>query len=142
MVGMSDYQFVNIDEASTKGVELAYEQALGAGFTLYLDYAYLDAKNEVTGERLNFSARNTYTAKLLWAEEAVNPWSVAVFNRWYSDYRNEGKAYSINTLNVAVNKKWGKAYRAFIAIDNLFDKENENINAYGRLWRVGAEMTF
>lgn len=142
MVGMSDYQFVNIDEASTKGVEFTYEQDLGAGFTLCLDYAYLDVQNEVTGERLNFSSRNTYTAKLVWAEDAVNPLSVAVFNRWYSDYRNEGEDYSINTLNVAVNKRWGKTYRAFIAIDNLFDKENENINAYGRLWRVGVEMTF
>ena len=36
----------------------------------------------------------------------------------------------------------GKDYRAFIAIDNLFDKENANINAYGRLWRAGVEMKF
>ena len=141
-MGAHDKQFVNIDEASTKGVEFAYEQDLGAGFTLLLDYAYLDAKNEVTKERLDYSARNTYTAKLLWSEEAVNPWSVALYNRWYSDYKyNEGN-YSINTFNVAVNKNWGKGYRAFIAIDNLFDKENANINAYGRLWRAGVEMTF
>lgn len=140
--GMPDYQFVNIDEASTKGVEFAYEQKLGAGFTLLLDYAYLDAKNEVTNDRLDFSARNTYTAKLLWSEEAVNPWSVALFNRWYSDYRNEGKDYSINTFNVTVNKKWGKGYRAFVAIDNLFAKENDKINAYGRLWRAGVELTY
>jgi len=142
LMGAHDKQFVNIDEASTKGVEFAYEQDLGAGFTLLLDYAYLDAKDEVTKERLDYSARNTYTAKLLWSEEAVNPWSIALYNRWYSDYKyNEGN-YSINTFNVAVNKNWGKGYRAFIAIDNLFDKENANINAYGRLWRAGVEMTF
>jgi len=139
---LPDKQFVNIDEASTKGVEFAYEQDLGAGFTLLLDYAYLDAKNEVTKERLDYSARNTYTAKLLWSEDAVNPWSIALYNRWYSDYKyNEGN-YSINTFNVAINKNWGKGYRAFIAIDNLFDKENANINAYGRLWRAGIEITF
>ena len=141
-MGTHDKQFVNIDEASTKGVEFAHEQDLGAGFTLLLDYAYLDAKNEVTKERLDYSARNTYTAKLLWSEEAVNPWSIALYNRWYSDYRYDGSNYSINTFNVAVNKNWGKDYRAFIAIDNLFDKENANINAYGRLWRAGIEMTF
>ena len=78
----------------------------------------------------------------MWSEEAVNPWSVALYNRWYSDYKcNEG-IYSINTFNVAINKNWGKGYRAFIAIDNLFDKENVNINAYGRLWHAGVEMTF
>ena len=71
----------------------------------------------------------------------MNPCSIALYNRWYSDYKcNEG-GYSINTFNVAVNKNWGKGYRAFIAIDNLFDKENANINAYGRLWRAGVEMT-
>ncbi|MBQ9764218.1 MAG: TonB-dependent receptor [Phascolarctobacterium sp.] len=139
---LPDKQFVNIDEASAKGVEFAYEQDLGAGFTLLLDYAYLDAKNEVTDVRLEYSARNTYTAKLLWTEEKVNPWSVTLSNRWYSDYCYDGKDYSINTFNVAVNKKWGNCYRAFIALDNLFDKENENINAYGRLWRAGVELTF
>lgn len=142
LMGAHDKQFVNIDEASTKGVEFAYEQDLGAGFTLLLDYAYLDAKNDVTQERLDYSARNTYTAKLLWSEDAVNPWSIALYNRWYSDYRYDGSNYSINTFNVAVNKNWGKGYRAFIAIYNLFDKENVNINAYGRLWRAGVEMTF
>ncbi|MBQ8417415.1 MAG: TonB-dependent receptor [Phascolarctobacterium sp.] len=137
-----DYQIINIDETSTKGVELAYEQDLGAGFTLLLDYAYLDAQNEVTDTRLDYSARNTYTAKLLWEEEGLNPWSVVLFNRWYSDYHYEGKDYSINTFNLAVSKKWGTGQRAFIAIDNLFDKENENLNAYGRLWRAGVELSF
>lgn len=137
-----NYRFVNIEETSTKGVELAYEQALGKGLKLLVDYAYLDARNDVSDERLNFSARNTYTAKLFWTEEAVNPWSVVLFNRWYSDYYNDGKNYSINTFNVAVNKKWGSRYRCFVAIDNLFDKNNENINAYGRMWRAGVELTF
>lgn len=137
-----DYQIINIDETSTKGVELAYEQDLGAGFTLLLDYAYLDAQNEVTDTRLDYSARNTYTAKLLWEEEGLNSWSVVLFNRWYSDYHYEGKDYSINTFNLAVSKKWGTGQRAFIAIDNLFDKENENLNAYGRLWRAGVELSF
>lgn len=137
-----DYQIINIDETSTKGVELAYEQDLGAGFTLLLDYAYLDAKNEVTDTCLDYSARNTYTAKLLWEEAGLNPWSVVLFNRWYSDYHYEGKDYSINTFNLAVSKKWGTGQRAFIAIDNLFDKKNENLNAYGRLWRAGVELSF
>ncbi len=141
-VKLSDKQFVNIDEASTKGVEFAYEQKLGAGFTLLLDYAYLDAKNQATDERLDYSARNTYTVKLLWTQNAADPWSVSLFNRWYSDYRCEGKDYSLNTFNVAFSKKWGKGYRAFVAIDNLFDKENAKANAYGRLWRAGAELTF
>ena len=33
-MGAHDKQFVNINEASTKGVEFAYEQDLGAGIEM------------------------------------------------------------------------------------------------------------
>lgn len=50
--------------------------------------------------------------------------------------------HSINTFNFVVNKRWGDKYRAYAGIDNLFDKKITSMRYSGRLWRVGAEMTF
>ena len=49
---------------------------------------------------------------------------------------------SINTFNFVVSKRWGDKYRVFAGIDNVFDKEFSDMNYYGRMWRIGAEMTF
>lgn len=138
----SNYRYVNIDETETEGVEFEVKQELGNGFTLIGNYDWLDAKNKTTGERLSYSARNTYTAKLQWVEPVNKEWSVTAWNRWYSDYYDGSDLYSGNTFNFVVNKRWGDKYRVFAGIDNLFDKEIDGLNYYGRLWRVGAEMTF
>lgn len=137
-----DLMYTNVSRTSSEGVEFEITQDLGNGFMLTGNYDYLDAKNEDTGERLSLSARNTYTAKLSWTEPVNKEWNVTAWNRWYSDYRYDDKNYSINTFNIVVNKRWGDKYRAFVGIDNLFNKELPDMRYSGRLWRVGAEMTF
>lgn len=136
------YHYYNIDKTATEGIEFEASQNLGNGFELTGNYEYLDAKNDVTGERLDYSAKNTYTAKLSWTEPEKQEWNVTAWNRWYSDYRYHDKDYSINTFNIVVNKRWGDKFRAFVGVDNVFDKEITEMRYSGRLWRVGAEMTF
>ena len=138
----SDRHYVNVEEAETEGVEFEVKQELGNGFTLSGNYAWLDAQNKTTGEKLSYSARNTYTAKLQWVEPVNKEWSVTAWNRWYSDFYDGSDTYSGNTFNFVVNKRFGDKYRVFAGIDNLFNKEIDGLNYYGRLWRVGAEMTF
>ena len=81
---------------------------------------YLDAMNDKTNTRLNYSARNTYTAKLMWTEPVKQEWNITAWNKWYSDYRADSEDHSINTFNFVVNKRWGDKYRAYAGIDNLF----------------------
>ena len=136
------YKYMNIDKTSSEGVEFELKHDLGSGFTVVGNYDYLDVRNEDTGARISYSARNTYTAKLMWIEPTKQEWNVTAWNRWYSDYRYSNKNYSINTFNFVVNKRWGEKYRAYVGLDNVFDKKITEMRYSGRLWRVGAEMTF
>lgn len=63
-----NYQYMNIEKSSSEGVEFEIKHDLGNGFTVIGNYDYLDAMNDKTNTRLNYSARNTYTAKLMWTE--------------------------------------------------------------------------
>ena len=143
------WHWINIDEASYEGVEFEIKHDLGNGFVLMGNYDWLDAKNEETGEALLFSARNKYTAKLSWTDPANKEWNVTAWNTWYTDYAYGGSMatspsalYSINTFNIVVNKRWGDKYRAFVGLDNAFDKDLADMGYYGRFWRAGFEMTF
>lgn len=138
----TDQRFVNIDNASSEGIEFEVKHELGNGFTLSGNYDWLDTQDESTGKRLSYSARNAYTAKLQWTEPTAKEWNVTAWNRWYTDYTDGSKEYSGNTFNFVVNKRWGDKYRVFAGIDNVFNKEISGLNYYGRLWRVGAEMKF
>lgn len=137
-----NYQYMNIEKSSSEGVEFEIKHDLGNGFTVIGNYDYLDAMNDKTNTRLNYSARNTYTAKLMWTEPVKQEWNITAWNKWYSDYRADSEDHSINTFNFVVNKRWGDKYRAYAGIDNLFDKKITSMRYSGRLWRVGAEMTF
>lgn len=142
------YTWVNIDEASYEGTEFEIKHDLGNGLSLIGNYEYLDAYNEDDNTRLAYSARNTWTAKLSWTEPVKKEWNVTAWNTWYTDFRYAGSMganptnYSFNTFNIVVNKKWQDKYRAFVGIDNLFDKEIGDLGYYGRMWRCGFEMTF
>ena len=137
-----DQRFINVDEVSSEGVEFEVKHELGNGFTLFGNYDWLDATDDTTGERLSYTARNTYAVRLQWTEPVDKEWSVTAWNKWYSDYFDGSDTYSGNTFNFVVNKRFGDKYRVFAGIDNLFNKEIDGLNYYGRLWRVGAEMTF
>lgn len=138
-----DRRFVNIDRTSSEGVEFEVKHNLGNGFTLSGNYNWLDAKDESTGARLSYSARNTYIAKLQWTEPTHKEWSVTAWNKWYTDYHDGStNNNSGNTFNFVVNKRWGDKYRVFAGIDNVFNKEISELSYYGRLWRIGAEMKF
>lgn len=136
-------RFYNIDSTSSKGIEFEIKHDIGNGFILAGNYNWLDAQNDTTGERLDYTARNTYTAKLMWTEPIKKEWNVTAWNKWYTDFQYASDTvYSVNTFNFTVTKRWGDKYRVFAGIDNVFNKDLTDMGFYGRLWRVGAEMKF
>ena len=136
-------KFYNIDSTSSKGVEFEIKHDFGKGFTLVGNYNWLDSVDDTTGERLNYNARNTYMAKLMWTEPIKKEWNITAWNKWYTDFQYDSDTvYSVNTFNFTVTKRWGDKYRVFAGIDNVFNKDLSDMGYYGRLWRVGAEMKF
>lgn len=136
-------KFYNIDSTSSKGVEFEIKHDFGKGFTLVGNYNWLDSVDDTTDERLNYNARNTYMAKLMWTEPIKKEWNITAWNKWYTDFQYDSDTvYSVNTFNFTVTKRWGDKYRVFAGIDNVFNKDLSDMGYYGRLWRVGAEMKF
>jgi len=136
-------KFYNIDSTSSKGVEFEIKHDFGKDFTLVGNYNWLDSVDDTTGERLNYNARNTYMAKLMWTEPIKKEWNITAWNKWYTDFQYDSDTvYSVNTFNFTVTKRWGDKYRVFAGIDNVFNKDLSDMGYYGRLWRVGAEMKF
>lgn len=136
-------KFYNIDSTSSKGVEFEIKHDFGKGFTLVGNYNWLDSVDDTTGERLNYNARNTYMAKLMWTEPIKKEWNITAWNKWYTDFQYDSDTvYSVNTFNFTVTKRWGDKYRVFAGIDNVFNKDLSDMGYYGRLWCVGAEMKF
>lgn len=136
-------KFYNIDSTSSKGVEFEIKHDFGKGFTLVGNYNWLDSVDDTTGERLNYNARNTYMAKLMWTEPIKKEWNITAWKKWYTDFQYDSDTvYSVNTFNFTVTKRWGDKYRVFAGIDNVFNKDLSDMGYYGRLWRVGAEMKF
>lgn len=141
--GSRNQRFINIDETSSRGVEFEVKHDFGHGLALIGNYNWLDAKDETDGSRLQYSARNTYTAKLSWTEPIKKEWNITAWNKWYSDFQYDSDTvYSVNTFNFTVSKRWGDKYRVFAGIDNVFNKELSDMGYYGRMWRAGAEMKF
>ena len=136
-----DQRFVNIDNTTNKGIEFEVKHEFGNGFTAIGNYNWLDAKNDDTGEKLSYAARNTYTAKLMWTDPAAKSWNVTAWNRWYMGYNYNDREVNGNTFNVVVNKRWGDKYRAYVGIDNFFNKKISVLSYYGRLWRAGVEIS-
>jgi outer membrane receptor for ferrienterochelin and colicins len=133
-------KFYNIDSTSSKGVEFEIKHDFGKGFTLVGNYNWLDSVDDTTGERLNYNARNTYMAKLMWTEPIKKEWNITAWNKWYTDFQYDSD--TVYTFNFTVTKRWGDKYRVFAGIDNVFNKDLSDMGYYGRLWRVGAEMKF
>ena len=50
------------------------------------------------------------------------------------------KNYTYNTLNFSINKKWGNGFSTFAGVDNILNKEVDDLYIDGRLWRVGRRM--
>ena len=113
-------KFYNIDSTSSKGVEFEIKHDFGKGFTLVGNYNWLDSVDDTTGERLNYNARNTYMAKLMWTEPIKKEWNITAWNKWYTDFQYDSDTvYSVNTFNFTVTKRWGDKYRVFAGIDTV-----------------------
>ncbi len=145
-------QYVNYGKVKIEGVETEIGYNFDEHWSLRGVYNYLDARNLETGNRLTYRARHNGLVQLTWTDAKENPLTVNLYNRYYFDYHQnntEGyqKDYSFSTTGLVVSKQFNKNYRVYAGVDNIFNKSflYDTYHTYsidGRMWRVGAEMTF
>ncbi len=128
-------RYVNIARTATDGVELEGRARLGGGFDLSLAYAWTDARDETTGNRLLRVPEQSGSATLGWSGERL---SGALTVRGESDQDDSGgvrEAFVTANLNAA----YALTDRVTLTarIENLADERYQQVLGYGEPGRSG-----
>ncbi|MBM6732856.1 TonB-dependent receptor plug domain-containing protein [Megasphaera stantonii] len=150
-----DARYVNVNRAEINGVELEIGHHFNKHWTVKATSNWLDAVDKADDSRLENRAKNITTLQLMYDDLDPYGYSVVLWNQWVNKYRHavgdtgssmmgtsELADATYSTLNLTVNKKFGKGNRIFAGCDNIFDEKNTNAYLYGRTWVAGAEWTF
>ena len=137
--------FINAQDAKTDGVEFEVGRQFDDNWSIRATSNWLNAKDS-DGEKVSATADNISTLELNYDDNDINGYSAKLWNSWVSNYHYANENYDYNTLNFVVNKKFafddGRNGRVYAGVDNIGDKKIGDIYLEGRIWRVGAEITF
>lgn len=143
--GTGDYRFVNSDDSKIDGIEFELGRHLNDRWSVRATSNWLNTENS-KGQNISSTADNITTLELNYDDNNKNGYSGKLWNQWISNYHFDDNDYNYNTLNFVVNKKFafddGRSGRVYAGVDNIGDKKIGDIYLEGRIWRVGAEITF
>jgi outer membrane receptor for ferrienterochelin and colicins len=133
----SQYQYQNIGKATLAGVEMEVSYPLNDKLSWSGSYAYLEAVDDTKDTRLTNRPRHKVAAHVKYA--ADTGWKTDLWTELYSDYLVPSYANNSVKLNksfalwnVQLEKTVGKDTQIIIGIDNLFDKNDEDMPLIGR----------
>ena len=123
----SDYLYTNIDKATREGVELSATYHPINEFGINASLAYLDSKDDTTGERLTNSARYTTKVRLSYEQENTNYFlNFKSLRDYYGETAvrsGEYKDYDYHTVDVKVTHAWNETLEFSAGIDNIQNKK-------------------
>ena len=136
--------YININKADISGTEMELGRHINDNLTIKVTGNWINAKNATTNARLTGRAKSIHTVQLSYDDKKADGYNVIVWNEFTNSFlRAANEEYTYNTFNLVVNKKLGKDRRAYIGLDNIFDRKNDNLNhVNGRQWRAGVVMSF
>lgn len=140
--GFLTMKYINVDEARIKGVESTLGYNFSDRLNFKLTHNYIHATDESDGSRLANRPRSISTAQLSYDNKEVNGYNITLWDSFTEDYYFNSKYYSFNTLNVSATKRINKDLSVFAAVENILNKEIDDLYMFGRVWRIGAEMKF
>lgn len=138
--GRIQAQYVNKKQADLNGVEVEAGRHLSDKFTLKMNYTYLDAKDGISKERLEGRAKHKSSLQLHYNNIKEDGISGVLWTEWNKDYLYVGENKTYNIWNLAINKEWNPTFTTYIAVDNMFDKKDSDMNILGTMWRVGMNF--
>lgn len=130
---MVTWKYTNVAKAHTQGLELTAALQPVDDLTLKAGYTYTETKDDLTGKQLIRRPKNklTFDANYSFLKKAnVNLGLVYVGTR-YSDTANTTKMKDYLLVNLAASYNVTKNLQVFGRIDNLFDRQYEEVAGYG-----------
>ena len=116
-------QYLNIEEATNKGIEMEIEYDINEDHLLKANYNYLKTKNESTGNELSFKPKNTLNLNL--SSNFENGFSTYVSAKYTgSQFDNSEKKYSGYTqFDMQISKEISENVKIRLGMDNITDKQ-------------------
>jgi vitamin B12 transporter len=144
--------YINIAKAKTEGVELFASAKPMDDLTLRINYTYTDTEDKTTGETLIRRPENKIGFDLNYRflnDGNVNLGVVYVGKRDDLDFSTSPsrrvKLDPYTLVNLAVSYDINKNFKLFGRIENLFDKEYEEVKGFGTpglSFFVGTKLSF
>jgi vitamin B12 transporter len=130
----------NIDKSYTQGFEVGANLEATESLSLRVAYTYTDTENESTGESLLRRPRNKNSLTAVYAPtenlRAQLQWRVysSRFDNDFSAFPPERVALAgYGIVDLSVSYRLNESFELFSRIDNLFDKEYEEVLGFGTM---------
>ncbi len=125
------YMYNNVSKARTQGVDVAINTFLGDGFSIGINYSYLDARNRVDNKPLFGSSRHTGIVNANWMRQWKNyRLNVNLNSRLQSEtYYTDMNARPFQLWNLATSHSFSNVKNLILepglGIDNIFNFRDE-----------------
>jgi vitamin B12 transporter len=130
----------NIDKSYTQGFEVGANLEATESLSFRMAYTYTDTENESTGESLLRRPRNKNSLTAVYAPtenlRAQLQWRVysSRFDNDFSAFPPERVALAgYGIVDLSVSYRLNESFELFSRIDNLFDKEYEEVLGFGTM---------
>ncbi|PYF01408.1 vitamin B12 transporter [Rhodopseudomonas faecalis] len=129
--------YLNVNQATTEGVEAFAAWTIAPQFSLRGDYTYTEANDAQTGEQLRRRPKHKGSVTAMWTptEQWQVSGTVLSVSEWYDNDRiTFAKVWTsgYTVVNLATEYKATANTTIFGRVDNLFNKHYENPNGYLR----------
>ena len=146
--GWRYFTYQNINKARIQGIEAEIGLSFTKEFSLKGSYAYMDARDETEDTRLTRRPRHKAVPKLVYDNKAIglrgNIWGEYIGdNLWQAasgTTPEKIKDYALWYLNLS--KDLGERLEVYAGIDNIFDREDDDIPLIGALYYGGVSVKF
>ena len=141
--GATIYNYTNINKAEIKGSEVEFNIKIHTNLTFEAGYAYLDATDKNTNERLEQRPKNKVTAKLFYTNDDYN-FDVNFWGEYVSDFLQDEKDYSFTVCNLNVKKRFLDGVEVYVGVDNIFDELEKDLHnrVLGSKYYAGINYNF
>jgi vitamin B12 transporter len=130
---MDTWKYTNIAKAHTQGLELTAALQPLDQLTLKTAYTYMETKDDITGKQLVRRPKNkvAFDANYSFLKKANANMGLVYVGTRYADAANTNKMGDYLLVNLALSYDVTKNLQLFGRIDNLFDRQYEEVAGYG-----------
>lgn len=142
-VDTAKVEYQNINRARIQGVEAEASSPLSDQLSWSINYTYLDATNDLTGDRLYNRARHKISSRFSYHPENIwtaNLWVDSYLGYWFQPNANisENKSYTLWNMNV--EKQLAENQSLLFGINNLFNHKDDDLSLPGTFVHINYKI--